>query len=145
MFRFAVITALGVVALASAGCSGPAPTPVNPTFPAPGPLTGNSETICSEWDDLYTAYNIDDTDSAAAAKAYFAAVRNGTPDARRVKIDRTYFHEQAEAVWDLAKQADDPRVRTVLTAHLDELNAQAAGKVVTTTAAHDVKMTCWAP
>jgi hypothetical protein len=145
MFRFAVITVLGVVALASAGCSEATPAPVTPAVSAPGPLAGNSEMICSEWNDLYNAYNTDDAGSAAAAKAYFAAERNGTSDARRVKIEQAYFHEQATAVWDLAKRADDPRVRTVLITQMDELSARAAGQDVTTMAARDVKMTCWAP
>src|SRR4051794_9409055 len=112
MFRFVVIAALGVVTLASAGCSERTPSPDLPAASEHGPLTGDSDMICSEWDDLYNAYNTDDKGSPAAAKAYFAVERNGAPDARRAKIERAYFHEQAEAVWDLAKRADDPRVRT---------------------------------
>lgn len=145
MVRFAAITALAVVTLASAGCSEPTPTPVTPAAPAPGPLAGNSELICSEWDDMYNSYNTDDPGSAAAAKAYFDLERNGTSDARRGKVEQTYFSEQAKAVWSLAKRADDPRVRTVLILQMRELNIKAEGKEVTTTAARDVRMTCWAP
>jgi hypothetical protein len=140
MFRLAVSAAWVVLALAAAGCSDPSPAPVTPAVSAPGPLTGNSETICDQWSDLHDAYNSDDP---PAAKAYFAAQDNGTSGTKRAKIEYTYFHEQAKAVWNLAKRADDPRLRTALTTHMDQLNAEAAGRTVTTDAARDVMMTCW--